>query len=133
MKGVLRQHGGKHDRELPLVPRLLDKLLYQYVLTRDLAADKPVLDYVVAEDGKIKTYQLRRAGKETLATPLGNLETIKVERRKEDSKRVTTLWFAPALHYLPVRLDHVEKDGQQTSALIQSINGLVPPPATTQK
>lgn len=133
MKGVLQQHGGKHDRELPLVPHLLDKLLYQYALMRDLAADKPELDYVVAEDGKIKTYHLRRAGTETVATPLGNLETIRVERRKEDSKRITTLWCAPALHYLPVRFDHIEKDGQQTSALIQSVSGLEPQPTTTQK
>ncbi|HTT08803.1 MAG TPA: DUF3108 domain-containing protein [Gammaproteobacteria bacterium] len=132
-KGTLRQHGGKHERDTPLVPHLLDRLLYQYALTRDLTSGNPVLDYVVAEDGKIKTYHLRRAGGETLATPLGNLETIRIERRKEDSKRMTTLWCAPALHYLPVRLDHIEKNGQQTSALIQSLSTMEPPPLAIGK
>ncbi len=132
-QGMLRQHGGKHERETPLIPHVLDKQLYQYALMRDLAAGSPVLDYAVAEDGEIKTYHLKRAGAERLVTPLGDLETIRVERRKEGSRRATTLWCAPVLHYLPVRLDHVEKDGQRTSALIQSLNGMAPAPLAAGK
>ena len=107
-------------RELEAVPGMFDNLLYQVAISRDLKAGKQTLDYVVAESGKIKQYHIEQTGSERLETPLGALDTIKLEKHNPGNKRMTTLWCAPSLNYLPVRMDHVEKDGEQTSAVIQS-------------
>ena len=115
------------SRELEAVPGMFDNLLYQVAISRDLKAGKKTLDYVVAENGKIKQYHIERTGQEKLETPLGTLDTIKVEKHNPGNKRMTTLWCAPSLNYLPVRMDHIEKNGEQTSAVIQSFN---PAPAS---
>ena len=97
-------------RQLEAVPGMYDNILYQVAISRDLKAGKKALDYVVAESGKIKKYHIEQTGTEKLDTPLGTL----------GSKRQTTLWCAPSLNYLPVRMDHIEKNGEQTSAKIKS-------------
>jgi len=109
-------------RELDIVPGMYDNLLYQVAISRDLKAGKQTLDYVVAENGKIKKYHIVQAGHDKLETPLGTLDTIKLEKRNPGSKRQTTLWCAPSLNYLPVRMDHIETNGEETSAVIRSYN-----------
>jgi hypothetical protein len=114
-------------RELDIVPGMYDNLLYQIAISRDLKAGKQTLDYVVAESGKIKKYHIVQAGHDKLETPLGTLDTIKLEKHNPGSKRQTTLWCAPSLNYLPVRMDHIEKNGEETSAVIRSYNPAAAP------
>jgi hypothetical protein len=60
----------------------------------------------VIERDRVRSYRLVREGTERLDTALGRLDTIKVTR--SDPKRGVALsaWFAPELHYLPVRFDY---------------------------
>lgn len=102
---------------------MLDKLLYQFVLMRDLKAGKTPLTYTVADGGKTKTYHFESLGRETIETPLGEMETIKLSRRKSNSKREMILWCAPELHYLPVKVKDIEEDGNSV-AIINSLEGL---------
>jgi hypothetical protein len=63
-------------------------------------------------------------GEETLNTPLGEIETIKFTRIKNvDSKRKTTLWCSPKLGYLPVQIEHVDKDGSTFTAVLRRLKG----------
>lgn len=128
--GIIRNRAKGRDWEMDIVPGVLDKLLYQLVLMRDLLAGKEEFDYVVADGGKIKTYHIVKVGEETVETPLGALQAVKLVHRKSGSPRMTTLWCARALQFLPIRLDHIEKDGQQTTAVIQSVSGIGAPAAT---
>jgi hypothetical protein len=123
-RGLIRNRAKGRTWEMESVPGVLDKLLYQLVLMRDLIAGQDRFDYVVADGGKIKKYHIEQTGEETVETPLGPLRTVRLEHRKAGSKRMTTLWCARELQFLPVRLDHTEKDGLQTSAIIQSVSGL---------
>ncbi|MDX9740553.1 MAG: DUF3108 domain-containing protein [Gammaproteobacteria bacterium] len=80
-----------------------DKLLYQYTLTRDLRDGIDPLHYAVADGGGLKDYRFERMGTEILHTRLGPLETVKLRRIDRDDG--TTIWCAPALDYLPVRVE----------------------------
>lgn len=101
----------------------LDKLLVQLALMRDLQAQSKDLEYQIADGGKLKTYRFRITGRERLATPFGTFDTLKVERWQESNKRYTVLWCAPALRYLPVRVDQHE-NSEHLSMSIQSLQGL---------
>lgn len=101
----------------------LDKLLVQLALMLDLQAQSNNLEYRVADGGKLKTYRFKVIGRERLTTPLGTLDTLKIERRQESNERHTVLWCAPALRYLPVRVDQHEND-DHLSMSIQSVRGL---------
>lgn len=109
---------------MPDADGVLDKLLYQLVLMRDLAAGMTQLDYRIADGGRIKDYRLVVVGNERLPTALGELDTVRVVRQRSDSKRETTLWCAPSLAFLPVRVDYREKDGGLTRVTLDSVTGL---------
>ena len=99
-----------------------DKLLYQLQLMLDLGEDTETLDYTIADDGKIRHYQYRKIGEETLDLDSGAFKTIKL--RQDDGRRSTTIWCAPAFNYLPVRIEHTGKDGSRTQANVTRIKGL---------
>lgn len=101
-----------------------DKHAYQLQLMLDLDADTESLTYEIADGGKLKTYEIVVLGRETVKTPLGKIETIKLRRERDaDSERETTLWCVPSLGNLPVRLEHKEKDDSRFIAVIKELKG----------
>ncbi len=110
--------------KMPATPNVMDKLLYQLAIMYDLKAGKEDLLYTVADGGKTKVYNFEFLGDETIKTPIGELQTVKLERHKPNSRRKSTLWCAKNLGYLPVRVENIEKDGKLTTALINSLQGL---------
>lgn len=114
----------KQPWSLPLEPNTLDKLAYQLVLMSDLADNKTSFNYRIADGGKLKTYTIKIVDTEMVTTPLGEIEAVKlIRQRKPTKKRQTTLWCAPTLNYLPVKLEHIEKDGSKFTAVIHQLQG----------
>jgi hypothetical protein len=112
----------KQTSETNATPDMTDRLLYQLLLMRDLREGKQPIRYTVIDGNKVKDYPIEVLGPESLQTPLGNLETVKVRYQKPGSDRSTTLWCAKSLGYLPVKLDHHEDEDDTTSAMIQSVS-----------
>ena len=110
--------------EMPAQSRIMDKLLYQLAIMKDLKAGRRPLSYTIADGGKIKPYHFEVLGEETIKTHLGQFKAIKLKRHKPNSRRQSTLWCVPALDYLPVRLENIEKDGQKTRVEIRSLVGI---------
>jgi hypothetical protein len=110
--------------KMPTSPNVMDKLLYQLAIMYDLKAGKELLQYTVADGGKIKIYNFEILGEEKIKTPLGELLTVKLERHKPNSRRKSTLWCAKDLDYLPIKVENIEKDGKITVALIKSLEGI---------
>ena len=110
--------------KMPASPNVMDKLLYQLAIMYDLKEGRENLRYTIADGGKIKDYNFEILGEEVLKTPLGELDTLKLERHKPNSRRKSTLWCAKELQFLPVKVENVEKDGRITVALIKSLNGI---------
>ncbi len=89
---------------------VLDRVVGPLQLMHDLAEGRDETRYSIAERGRLRHYRLTREGTETLNTALGRLETVKVVRRREGGGETTTLWCAPALDYLAVRVEHEDED-----------------------
>ena len=81
------------------------------------------MTYYLAENKRIKKYEIKDLGKKTIDTIYGKLEVERV--RREDSHGTTTLWCAKRLNYLPVRIDHKEK-GVSFSAYLEELVGISP-------
>lgn len=114
----------EHPWQLKIKKGVLDKLVYQISLMHDLDKGIEQIDYRIADGGRLKTYTIHVLGTETITTPLGQIETVKLTRQREKpNERETTLWCAPALNYLPVKLEHVEDDTLFT-ALLRRLTGI---------
>jgi len=74
----------------------------------------------VVEDDEEKIYSFRVSGRETLTTPLGKLETIRLDR-SDDSRKHLRLWLAPTLAYLPVQVERQRGKGAVTRLKIETL------------
>ncbi|WP_207062037.1 DUF3108 domain-containing protein [Motiliproteus sp. SC1-56] len=113
--------------KMQVPPDAHDKLSYQIQLRRDLAAGNTEMSYPVADGGRIKTYRFGVLGQESVRTPAGRFQALKVERlRDPDSERKTLIWFAPALDYAIVKLAQTEDDGKEYRLLLKAIDTKAP-------
>lgn len=95
----------------------LDRMVSQLQLMHDLATKEQDLVYPIADGGRIKHYTLQITGREVVSTPQGQFDALKIIRLTDNDRRSTTFWCAPALDYLPVRVDHREKGDNFTMTL----------------
>lgn len=141
---VYNRHGGSKTREVKLhfdwqhntvtntidgdpwrmeiPPNAQDKLVYQLAIMYDLMNGKKDLDYKIADGGKLKDYAFEIQGEEVLNTALGRLKTVRIQRIGD--KRDTTVWCAPQLSYLPVRLEQQDTDGAELTMQLTSVKGI---------
>jgi len=103
-------NGKRWSMEIPA--DALDKHSLLLVVAGDLAAGRTVDAYPVADGGKLKTYGHEALGEERVATPLGELATLKLDRTRVGKEDGTLFWHAPALDHLPVRVERVDDDGR---------------------
>lgn len=102
------------DREtrVPWAQPTYDLLSLRLVLSNDLARDRLADCYRAVDDkGEIEHIDVRVTGRETLSTPEGELDTVRIEYTERDNDRLYRLWLAPALDGTLVRLDQFE-DGK---------------------
>jgi hypothetical protein len=96
-------------QEIDWEPGIFDVLSLRLALARDLAQGGLSDRYRVVDDrGRVEEVDVEIVGRETLATPLGSLETIRLEYSNSRRDRMYRLWLAPALDAAVVRLEQYE-------------------------
>ncbi len=118
-KGQVTTVYKEETERMPLREPLYAPLSYQIAMRRDLMSGREELTYPVVRRGDIKAYRYLIIGEEQLETPMGELQTLKLQRDRDSDERETFLWVAPELDYLPVKLKQVE-DGESYEMLIES-------------
>ncbi|WP_199608919.1 DUF3108 domain-containing protein [Flocculibacter collagenilyticus] len=99
---------------LSCAPDCFDSMSYHVQMSRDLAAGKTSLSYLVYDKkGNPKQYSFEVKEKELLATPYGQIEAIKVMRDYGNTNKQAIAWFAPSLNYIMVRLLKVKEGVEQ--------------------
>jgi hypothetical protein len=101
----------------------LDKLGYMLVLREDLRAGKRSVRYHIANGkNRMKVYELKVVAEERMKTALGDLGVIKIVRVRKDGDRETTIWVAPELDFMPVRIKHRERKDEVVTINIRSFS-----------
>ncbi|MDT8320085.1 MAG: DUF3108 domain-containing protein [Xanthomonadales bacterium] len=122
------QHGG----------RVLDPLSLKLEMRRRLRAGGPDpdshdldLNFMMLEEDEIEAQSFRILRNERLETSLGCLDTLPVEKIRENSTRFTRAWHAPELDYIAVRLEHGKVGGNQMEMRISelTLNGAAVQPS----
>lgn len=100
-----------------------DKISYQLQLAIDVASGKTPLKYHVADGKKIRVYEFEITGEEIINTPMGPVETIKVQRvRGQGAERTTNIWFAPQWNYTLVKLIQKEENGKSYQITLKNLS-----------
>lgn len=112
------------DTELPIEPDVHDRATLQVALMMELAAGREPDRHLLIDDDSVKTYEYEIDGTETLDTPAGTLETLRVTQRRDGSSRRTIIWTAPDLRYLPVKIEQRRDEEALTTLTLTSVEGL---------
>jgi hypothetical protein len=100
----------KKPVDVALEPGTQDAMSVQIALMVELAAGRSPTSFWLMDNDEIKEYQYVREGSDTLNTPIGKLDAVIYRSERAGSDRVTRLWLAPQLGYLPVRAERRRKD-----------------------
>ena len=86
-----------------------DSVSIQYALMHDLLYAEPAETYVLFDVDKMRIADVKDAGKKTVKTRAGKFDVIGISHQRKGSSRVTTVWWAPELGYLPVVIEQHRK------------------------
>ena len=89
-----------------------DRVSIQYELMHKLLNGVTRGDYALLDGDKLKQLQGSNIGTKTIKTPFGIFEAIGIQHRAKNSSRVSTLWCAEELGYLPVLIEQ-HRDGKR--------------------
>lgn len=115
-------------REMAVPEGALDRGSLQVALMRNLAATGAPGTYSLADEDSVASYDYTDNGTATIETGAGSLATRIFTQQRAGSSRVTWLWVAPELEFLPVRIEQ-RRDGEvQTTFTLVKVMGLTPNP-----
>ncbi|WP_198263437.1 DUF3108 domain-containing protein [sulfur-oxidizing endosymbiont of Gigantopelta aegis] len=124
---VSNNHKHKKNKwTMPIPAQTIDKLSYQLALMLKLAHDpKRSFGFHIADGGKLKEYYFEILGEERVYTSLGSYKAVKIQHKRYKKGKMITLWCAPELEYLPVKIIQ-EETGKPTfvSTLISYQEGM---------
>ncbi|MDX1516343.1 MAG: DUF3108 domain-containing protein [Woeseiaceae bacterium] len=86
-----------------------DRVSIQYELMRDMKNGGPRGTYTLFDIDELKTLNVTLIGSREIDVPAGRFTAIGVQHQAEGSSRVTTLWCAEALDYLPIVIEQHRK------------------------
>jgi hypothetical protein len=111
-------------RELALPEAALDRGSLQVALMHDLATTGAARALKLADEDGIVEYEFTDNGTATIPTGSGTVATRVLTQQRTGSSRVTSLWVAPELRFLPVRIEQ-RRDGEvQTTFELINVDGL---------
>jgi hypothetical protein len=113
-------------REFALPESALDRGSLQVALMRELAATGAAGTLTLADEDGIVEYEYTDGGTATMPTGTGPVATRVLTQQRAGSSRVTSLWVAPELHFLPVRIEQRRGGEVQTAFELVNVSGLTP-------
>lgn len=124
---VINNHKHKNSKWSMSVPlQTVDKLSYQLSMMLMLHNNPAKhFSFPVADGGKLKQYHFEILDEERVYTSLGSYKALKIHHTRYNKEKDITLWCAPELNYLPVKIIQEEK-GKPTfvSTLISFQEGM---------
>lgn len=88
-----------------------DRVSLQYELMLDLLQGQASSEYSLLDGDELKLLEVRNIGTKEVKVPYGEFTVTGIQHNKKDSSRVTTLWCAEELGYLPVIVEQ-HRDGK---------------------
>ena len=97
--------------ELPLNRDIIDRVVLQIAIIHNNQQGINSTEYYILDRDKVKRVQINKKKSVNIRVPFGQFEVIEIEHVSEGSDSINSLWLAPELGYIPVKLTQ-KKDGK---------------------
>jgi len=123
-----RVHGTSETKPVDqsFEPGIQDPMSVQIELMQQLQAGLAPTRFKLFDKDQAKEYFYTRERTETLNTPLGALEAVVYRSDRPGSDRVTRLWLAPKLNYLPLQAERARNGSVDLSMRITALTRPTP-------
>ena len=95
-----------------------DRVSLQYGLMYDLLNGGEAERYSLQDAEELKLLTIRNIGTKSIKVPYGQYDAVGIQHQREGSSRVTTLWCAEELGYLPVVIEQHRKGKLRMRAVL---------------
>jgi hypothetical protein len=119
--GRVRGVAERQSVDLALQPGMQDPMSVQIALMVDLAAGREPTGFWLVDKSRIKDYDYRSEGTARVATEAGEFDTVIWSSRRPGSDRLTRVWYAPSLGYLPVRAERTRGGRTEIAMTLRSL------------
>ena len=103
--GRVRGTAEENPVDLPIAAGLQDGMSVQLALMRALSRGESPTGYSLIDKDEIKEYRYDFEGQTRLQTAAGELDVVIWASHRPNSNRITRVWYAPTLGYLPVQAE----------------------------
>lgn len=101
--GILKGSTKHGPFEMAVAPGTQDTASVQAAMIVELLAGREPRSFHIFTGGKVKEYRYWPEGRATVVTPYGQFDAVVWANQRDGSPRVTKVWHAPSLGYLPVQ------------------------------
>lgn len=120
--GTVRSVHEDGENTFPLEPGLLDPVSVGLAVRAGLTMGEREWRLPMVDEDEIEEQHFRAAGAEAIETPLGCLQTERVDKiRGPQSTRYTQTWYARDLAWVPVQVAHGKTDGDRMESRLKSL------------
>ncbi|MDX1482627.1 MAG: DUF3108 domain-containing protein [Woeseiaceae bacterium] len=95
--------------EFQLEKEAHDRVSIQYELMHNLVTGADNDEYALLDGDELKAIEVTNIGRRRIDVPYGSFDAIGIRHQAEGSQRITTLWCAKELGYLPVLIEQSRK------------------------
>jgi hypothetical protein len=89
--------------DLSVKPGTQDTASVQAAMLVELLAGRTPQGFPILTGDRLRDYRYWLEGRETIRTPFGQFDTVVWANQREGSSRLTKVWHAPELGYVPVQ------------------------------
>lgn len=100
--------------DLPTQPGLQDRLSIQLAVSAALVKGREPTSIIMVNGDRTREYTYARGATAEIDTKIGKQSTIIYESTRPNSNRVSKVWHAPELQFLPVRAEQIRKGKVET-------------------
>lgn len=112
-------------RVVELAGLVHDRVSIQYELMLDLLNNTPESNYTLLNEDELRPIMVSNIGTKSIKVPFGRFDAVGIQHSTENSSRVSTLWFAPELGYLPIVIEQ-HRDGKlRVRAVLQDYGPII--------
>ena len=111
-----RVQGTMGDERIDLAtePGLQDRLSFQVAALTALLRGHEPGTLAMVDHNKVTRYSYTRLRAERIETKVGAFDAVVYQNTRPGSTRVSLVWHAPALGYIPVRAEQIRKGKRET-------------------
>jgi Protein of unknown function (DUF3108) len=118
--GRVRGVAEKAQVDLPIEVGLQDGMSVQIALMRALVRGETPTGFKLIDKDEIKEYVYSAEKPVRLKTAMGELDTVVWSSHRPNSNRLTRVWYAPSLGYLPVQAERRKGEKLEWSMRLKS-------------